>query len=152
MARILGLFPSAIRAAHSGMTATGWYNTLRQMGVAPRSSEAYALYRVAKDVVSRSAAEPFRNPNAVPSASEIGRWPSKNATGISQTVSLAYRDKVTGQIKQTWWRTVTPQGITRAAAVAQAITAYSETAENYGQELIGAVHTSAYELIPGLMP
>lgn len=151
MARILGLFPSALGAARQGMTATAWYQELRTLGIAPRSSEAYNLFRVAKDVVSRSAAEPFRSQNAVPSRDEIGQWPSKNATGIAQTVSLAYRDKVTGQIKQTWWRTVTPTGITRARAVAQAITSYSETAESYGQELIGAVHTSASELIPGLV-
>jgi hypothetical protein len=151
MARILGLFPSALGAANRGATATEWYRELRVLGIAPRQSEAYRLFGVARGIISRSAAEPFRNQNAVPTRDEIGQWPSKNATGIAQTVTLAYRDKVTGQIKQTWWRTVTPTGVTRARATAMAITAYSDTAERYGQELIGAVHTSANELIPGLV-
>lgn len=150
MARILGLLPSALVAARGGMTNRAYYQSLRQLGIAPRQSEVGRLMRVARDIVTRSPEEPFRPLNRVPSGNDLGVWPSKNATGVAQTVSLAYRDKTTGQVHQTWWRTVTPQGITREQAIATAIAAYDEHSERYGQELIGAVHTSAYTLVPGL--
>lgn len=133
------------------MTTRAYYQQLRSLGVAPRQSEVGRLMRVARDIVTRSPDEPFRPLNQVPSGSDLGMWPSKNATGVAQTVTLTYRDRVTGHIAQTWWRTVTPQGITREQAIATAINAYEAHAEDYGQDLIGATHTSAYTLVPGLV-
>lgn len=150
MPRILGLLPSALVAARGGMSANAWYNELRAEGIAPRRSEALSLYSVAKGIVVRNPDEAFRDISQVPQGPEVGQWPSKDATGIAQTVTLTYRDMATGHIQQTWWRTVTPNGITREQAMATAIGAYADHADSYGQELIGAVHTSAYELVPGL--
>ena len=151
MPRILGLLPSALIAARSGATASEYYASLRAVGAAPRSSEAHRLFGIAKNIVSRSADEPFRPLNQAPSGSDLAMWPSKGATGIAQTVSLVYRDKVTGVMNQTWWRTVTPSGIAREEAIAAAIDAYADHAERYGQDLVGAAHTSAYVLVPGLI-
>ena len=151
MARILGLLPAALAAARGGASANEFYNSLRDLGLAPRRAEALQLFKVAKGITSRTPDEPFRDLNHVPSDPEIGMWPSRKAEGIAQTVTLTYRDKITGQVQQTWWRTVTPEGITREEALATAIDAYSEHAESYDQELIGAVHTSAYRLTPGLV-
>lgn len=148
MARILGLFPSAIVAAKGGMSANAYYRELRDQGIAARRSEVLQLYKIAVGVVSRVPEEPFKNQAAVPTGPEIGEWPTRHATGIAQTVTLTYRDRTTGQIKQTWWRGVTENGITRERAIAEAIDAYSEHAEEYEQDLIGAVHTSAYRLTP----
>jgi hypothetical protein len=118
------------------------------MGYGARRSEVLQLYKIAQNVVARSAEEPFRSLQAVPLGTEMGVWPSKTATGVVQTVAITYRDRTTGQIKQTWWKTNTPNGIARETAIAQAIDAYSEHAESYNQDLIGAVHTSAYNLTP----
>jgi len=148
MARILGAFPAALIAARGGMSANAFVKELQQSGYGARRSEALALYKVAQGVVTRTAEEPFRPLNQVPLASEIGTWPTKGATGLVQTVTLTYRDRTTGSIKQTWWRNVSPNGITREEAIAGAIAAYSEHAETYEQDLIGAVHTSAYNLSP----
>lgn len=151
MPRILGLLPSALLAARQGATASEYYAALRSRGMAPRSSEAYRLYGIAKNIVSRSGDEPFKPIDQVPTGEDLVAWPSKGATGVSQTVSLTYRDKATGVLKQTWWRTVSPNGITREQAVSTAIDAYAEHADRYGQDLVGAVHTSAYLLTPGLV-
>ena len=148
MARILGAFPAALTAARGGMSANAFYRELQAQGYGARRSEVLQLFKVAQGVVTRTAEEPFRPLNAVPLQSEIGTWPSKGATGIIQRVTLTYRDRTTGTIKQTWWNTVTPNGITREEAIATAIDAYSEHAESYEQDLIGAVHTSAYNLSP----
>lgn len=151
MARILGLFPAALVAAKAGSSANAFYRSLRDLGIAPRRTEALQLFSVAKGLVARTPDEPFRALNQVPAPADMGMWPSKTATGVVQTVSLTYRDTTTGHIQQTWWKTNTPNGITREEALATAIDAYSEHAESYGQELIGAVHTSTYRLVPGLV-
>jgi hypothetical protein len=148
VARILGLFPSSLVAARGGMSANAYYKELRQLGIAARRSEVLQLFKISKSIVAGSPDEPFRNIYEVPSGSDLLTWPSRKSTGVAQTVSLTYRDMTTGQINQTWWRTVTPNGITREEALATAIDAYSEHAESYNQELIGAVHTSAYQMTP----
>lgn len=148
MARILGAFPAALIAARGGMSANAFVRELQASGFGARRTEALQLYKTAVGVVARTPDEPFRPLGGVPSGDELGTWPSRNATGVAQTVSLSYRDRTTGTIKQTWYRTVTPNGITREAAIAEAIDAYSEHAESYEQDLIGAVHTSAYNLTP----
>lgn len=151
MPRILGLFPSALTAARLGGSFREWEREVRALGLGARSSEMLKLWRVASDINIRSADEPFRDITKVPSGSEVVPWPSKKAEGLAQTVTLTYRDRTTGEIKQTWWRTVTENGITREEAIATAIDAYSEHAESYNQDIIGAVHTSAYRLSPGIV-
>lgn len=148
MARVLGLFPSALTAARGGMSANAYYRELQSLGIGARRGEVLQLFKIAKSITTRTPDEPFRNIYAVPNESETEVWPSRKSTGIAQTVTLTYRDKTTGQINQTWWRTVTENGMTREAALATAIDAYSEHAESYDQELIGAVHTSSYKLTP----
>jgi hypothetical protein len=152
MPRILGLFPSALIAARGGLSERQWEREARALGIGARSSEMLQLWRVAKSITVRSPEEPFRDISRVPRGNDIVPWPSRKATGIAQNVTLTYRDRTTGQIKQTFWRTVTPNGITREQALATAIDAYSEHAESYEQDLIGAVHTSAYRLTPDLLP
>jgi len=151
MARILGLFPAALDAARGGMSANAFIRQLSEQGIAPRRTEALQLYKIARGIVATHAEEPFRPQGAVPTANEIALWPTRRAAGIAQTVTLAYRDRTTGQIKQTWWSIKTEAGMSREAAVAAAIDAYSEHAESYDQELIGAVHTSAYRYSPGII-
>ena len=151
MARILGLFPAALTAARGGMSANAFIRELSAQGLAPRRSEALQLFKVAKGVVSSHPDEPFRPQGSVPTANETALWPTRREQGIAQTVSLTYREATTGQIKQTWWTIKTPSGIARETAIAMAIDAYSEHAESYGQDLIGAVHTSTYRYSPDIL-
>jgi hypothetical protein len=148
MARVLSAFPSALIAARGGLSANAFARQLQSEGLGVRRSELLQLYKTAVGIVARTAEEPFRDLNSVPTAAERGTWPTRDATGVAQTVTLTYRDRTTGTIKQTWYRTVTPNGVTRGEAVARAISAYSDSADNYEQDLIGAVHTSAYNLTP----
>lgn len=150
MARILGLFPAALSAARNGMSANAFYREQLSLGMGARRSEVLQLFKIANGVISRNQEEPFRPRNLAPTPEEIAQWPSRRATGVIQRVTLTYRDRTTGQIKQTYWATNNPSPITRERAIAEAIDAYSEHAESYDQDIIGAVHTSVYELVPGL--
>ena len=151
MAAILGSFPAALRAAREGMSANAFYRQLQSLGVGARRSEVLQLYKTAMGVLWTHPEEPFRPQNEVPTGSDLALWPTRREAGVAQTVTLTYRDRITGQIKQTWWTIKTESGIARETAIAQAIDAYSEHAESYSQDLIGAVHTSAYRYSPGLV-
>lgn len=151
MARILGLFPAALASARAGMSANAFYREQQLLGLGARRTEVLQLFKIARGIISRSEEEPFRNRSMAPTEEEIGQWPSRRATGVVQRVTLTYRDRTTGQIKQTYWATTNTDPLTRENAIAEAIDAYSEHAESYEQDLIGAVHTSAYRLVPGLV-
>lgn len=151
MARVLGLFPSALAASAGGMSERAWERQVRAAGLGARSSEMLNLWKIAKSITTASPQEPFRDISKVPAANETSPWPVKNAGGVIQNVTLAYRDRTTGEIKQTFYRVKSENGVTRETAMAQAIQAYSDTADDYDQDLIGAVHTSSYSLVEGLV-
>lgn len=148
MARILSVFPSALLAARNGMSGNAFYRQLQELGLGARRSEVLALYKMAKEITSKTGDSVFQDPTLVPSGDDLQQWPVRSATGIKQTVTLSYRDKTTGEISKTYYSVTSPTGITREEAVAEAIGAYNDASERYNQDLIGAVHTSAYQLVP----
>lgn len=148
MARILAAFPSALIAAEGGMSANAFYRQLQSEGMGARRSETLALFRIAKSIVARSPNEIFRDIAQAPTNEDLQVWPTKKATGIQQNVTLVYRDRTTGTLSRTFYRTTSETGIPREQAMAQAIDAYQGSADEYNQDLIGAVHTSSYRLIP----
>jgi hypothetical protein len=148
VARILGAFPGALLAASGGMSANQFYRDLQAVGYGARRSEVLALYKLARGIVARSPDEPFRPIHTAPGARELTDWPTRKATGVKQTVAITYRERATGTISRVWWSTVNPTAIAREEAMAQALDAYAEHAEQYNQELIGAVHTGAFRQIP----
>jgi len=108
----------------------------------------FELYKLARGIVSRSPEEIFRDITQVPTASEIQVWPTRKAEGFAQVVTLVYRDRTTGALAQTYWKTSNAQPMRRETAMATAISAYADHAERYNQDLVGAVHTSTYQQIP----
>lgn len=147
MARILGLLPAALVASKQGATATQFYQTLRDLGIAPRKAEAFALFKYATGITHSAGDEPFRPLGAVPAAHEMTPWPTRTATGVSQRVQLIYRDRATGSILHTYYTATSPNGITREQAVQNAIDKYSLNNEEYETDLIGAVHVGAYQQV-----
>lgn len=148
MARILGLLPAALTAARGGLSQNAFIREVQATGYGARFSEMRNLFNIAKSIVTASPEEPFEDISLAPSAGSLAAWPTKRATGIRQNVSITYRDRTTGQIKQTFYSTISENPLTREEVIARAIDAYSEHAERYEQDLIGAVHTSAYSLVP----
>jgi hypothetical protein len=148
VSRVLGLFPAALIAAAQNAGAGVFYRALRALGIAPRQSEAYALYRMAKSITAAQGNDVFMSLGDNPGDGPLPAWPTKNATGVRQNVSLVYRDRTTGQISKTFYSVVSEEGVTRESAIATAIDAYADNAEAYNQDLIGAAHTSAYQLTP----
>lgn len=148
MAKILGLFPSALVAAKGGQSANDWIKTMQSVGLSARRGEMLELFKLARGIISRSPDEIFRDITQVPTAAEIQQWPTKKATGFIQTVTLVYRNRTTGKLNQTYWKTSNPIPMRRETAMATAVSAYADHAERYNQDLVGAVHTSTYQQVP----
>lgn len=148
MASILGALPFAIRAAKEGMSANAFDRQLRELGRGARRSEVLSLFRIAKGIAARSGDEVFQDIKLNPASNPVPVWPTAKATGIHQTVALVYRDRTTGAILQTYWGTSSELGVIREQAMATAINAYADHAEEYNQDLIGAVHVAAYQNVP----
>lgn len=150
MARVLGLFPASLLAARADLSANEFYRQLRAEGIAARRSEVLALYKISRSIVATSGDEPFRDISQRPSGNQLSPWPTKKATNIRQNVTLIYRDKTTGALNRTFWSTAHEAPITREEALASSIDAYSSHSEDYNQDLVGAIHTGAYQYVPFL--
>lgn len=148
MASILGSFNAALSAANRGLSANAFAAELRQAGAGARRAEVLNLYRLARQITQQSGQEIYRDITQTPTQADIVQWPSRGATGVRQNVSLIYRDRTTGQLLRTYYSVTTENGIPREQAVATAIDTYSSHAEEYNQDLIGAVHTGAYRYTP----
>ena len=148
MPAVLSALPGALISARGGLSANQFVKYMQSLGLGGRRSEMLQLYKYAVGITRTSGDEPFRDIRQVPTASEISVWPTKKATGFAQVVTLLYRDRTTGTVQQTYWKTANPIPMVRETAMATAISAYADQAERYNQDLIGAVHTSTYQQIP----
>jgi hypothetical protein len=143
MSAILGRLGLALLSADSGVSANQFYRDLQAAGIGGRRSEVLQLYKIARGIIAKSPDEPFRDIRTAPTSSDLVPYPTRKATGIRQTVTLVYRDRITGKQLVTYHSTTSAEGVTRETAMATAINAYSDHAERYEQDLVGAVHTGA---------
>lgn len=148
MAKILGLFPSAIDAAKAGASFRAWEREVRALGLGARSSEMNQLFRIAQQAVARAGNELGSPLEGTPSGGDFQPWPTKTATGYGQTVVLTYRDKATGHLNPVYYRVTTQTPLTRQEVVNMATAAYAGSAEEYEQEMVGAVYSSTARYIP----
>lgn len=151
MARVLGLFPSALIAVRNGMSQNALIRELRALGAGARDSEVRALYRIAQATLKKSPNEPFADINLIPDLSMARPWPTVTATGVKQSVEITYRQKTTGTLITVPYQVSSENGVTRYEAIQTAINAYASKAEQYNQELVSAVHTGTFILKPAVI-
>lgn len=151
MARILSALPAALIAARNGLSAAEFARALRAAGLGARDSEVRALYKVAQQTVQKSPEEPFADLNMVPDLHTAKPWPTVSAKGVSQRVEITYRQRSTGTLITVPYSVTSEGGVTRQQAIDQAVEAYRTKAEQYDQELVGAVHTKTYQYRPAVV-
>lgn len=148
MARVGGTMPWALKFAKEQRSANAFIREMRRLGIGARDSEMRSIYRIAQEVVSRENSEPFQALNRKPRVHTLPPWGTKFATGVRQNVQLVYRNKTTGELTSTFWSVHSDKGITRQEAIDRAISEYSVHDQEYGSELQGALHVSAFRLVP----
>ena len=142
------LLGSAIRAAQEGKSAGAWLRALRAVGAGIRRAVGLELYKIARGIAAEAGQEPARDLDRVPSLAEMPPSPTRNSSGVIQTVRLVYREKITGNLREVYHNTKSENGVSRQEAIDNAIQAYAAHSEEYQNTLVGAVHTSAIRLVP----
>lgn len=143
-----GLVGLALRAVRTGTSANVWAQQLRESGAGIRRQVALRIYSQARVLAAEYGAEPTRPLDRAPTSDELRQWPTRSTGGVLQTVSLYYREKVTGNIVQRFYNVKSDQPLTRQEAVNKAIDSYALNAIRYQQDLIGAFHTGTALLVP----
>lgn len=141
------LIPLALKAVGEGWSANRFAASLRESGAGIRRQVALRVFGQARTLAAEYGQEPARPLNQVPTLEESRQWPTRASSGVLQTVSLFYRERVTGNIVQRFYNVKTEEGITRQEAIQRAIDANSGNAGRYQQELVGAVHTGTALLV-----
>jgi len=142
-----GLIGLALRAVRTGTSANTFVAQLREAGAGVRRQVGLRVYAAAKALNAEYGQEPTRPLDRPPSPDEQRSWPVRSPSGVLQTVSLFYRERVTGNIVQRFYTVKTQQGISRGEAIQRAIDANVVNAIQYEQELIGGFHTGAAEQV-----
>ena len=151
MARILSALPAALIAARNGLSAAEFGRALRAAGLGARESEVRALYKIAQETVKKSPEEPFADLNSIPDLSGARPWPTVSAKGVSQAVEITYRQRSTGTLITVPYQVHSETGVTRQQAIQEAVDKYRSKAEQYDQELVGAVHTKTFIYRPAVI-
>jgi hypothetical protein len=141
------VIPFAIKAANAGWSANQFVTALREAGAGMRRTVALKTFAQGRALAAEYGEEPTRALNAVPTFRESRQWPTRDSTGVLQTVKLIYREAVTDRVVTRFFNVKTPEGITRQEAIDRAISANADNEAQYQQTLIGAVHTGTAILV-----
>jgi hypothetical protein len=141
------VIPFAIKAAQAGYSANAFVRALADAGAGMRRAVALKVFAQGRALAAEYRQEPSRPLNAVPTFSESRQWPTRDSSGVLQTVQLTYRERVTDRLVTRFYNVKTAGGITRQEAIDQAVAANSDNADRYQQVLVGAVHTGTAVLV-----
>ena len=141
------IFAFAVRAAGEKSSANAFLRDLRAAGLGVRRAEGLKAFAQARNLVAERGAELARPLDSAPTFSEMGQWPTNGATGVLQHVQLIYRERETGNMKVVHYNMKGDSVVTRQAAIAAAIDANSEAADEYEQDLVGAAYTGSTLLV-----
>lgn len=141
------VIPFAIKAASAGYSANQFVAELRAAGAGMRRNVALRVFAQGRALAAEYRQEPTRPLNAIPTFTESRQWPTRDSSGVLQTVQLTYRERVTDRLVTRFYNVKTAGGVTRQEAIDQAVQANSDNATRYQQVLIGAVHTGTAVLV-----
>lgn len=137
----------AMRAAGEGLSANRFLSDLREAGLGVRRAVGLQVYGEARRLIAEYGQEATRPKESVPTFNETRPFPTRDKTGIIQTVQVFTREAVTGNVITHFVTIKSEGGITRQEAEDRAIDSIS-TGSNYEQEtVIGAMHTGAARLV-----
>lgn len=140
---------AVISSINAGLSATAGLRAYREAGGSVRTATWYRLHGEVQAAFSNTLSEAGRPGNRFPTEDELTPWSTVDATGYLQQVEVALRDRTTGEVYFKPFSVTGDVLLTRNAAVEEAIASYQEGADEYDEQVLGAVHVGAYELVPG---
>lgn len=138
-----------IGSLNAGLSATEGLRQFREAGGEVRTATWYRLHGEVQAAFGNTLAEAGRPGGRTPTLDETTQWSTVSATGFLQQVEVALRDRSSGEV---YFKPYSISGeglLTRNAAIEQAISSYQEGSDEYDEQVLGAIHVGAYELVPG---
>jgi hypothetical protein len=139
----------AVRALKQGLSARAGLSAYRSGGGRIADATWFRMYSEARESTLAQISELGRPLNRKPTGDEINTFTTKSATGYMQYVDIYVRDKETGLVSVRPYSLRSDRLYSRGKVVNDSLTAYSDAAEAYGEQVLGAAYMSTYELVPG---
>lgn len=143
---------AVVRSIRDGLSGA---HGLREFRSAGGHIATQTWYRVRAEVnrsLSQRINELAAPLNRRPTAAEITRMPTRNATGFIHQMEIVYRVKGTNEIGIRPFSYAIEGVVSRQTAIDYAMGMFGEGVQEgpYGdQEILGVAYTGTYELVPG---
>lgn len=139
----------AISAAKAGLSARAGLRAARDSGVSIRDSTWFRLFSNAKTAIAGASEEMSRPLDRRPVSSEIFTFDTKVGSGYLQHVNVYVRVRETGDVEVRPYSVTSDDLLRRGDVIDTAISAFSDAADRYGEQVLGAAYTGTYIMIPG---
>jgi hypothetical protein len=141
---------AAIRAVRQGLSGRAGLAAYRAGGGRIGDSTWFRLFGEVRGAVAARPAEMSAPLNRRPTSEEMLPFSNAKRPGVLQQVEVYARDMDTGEIEVLPFSVVTPTGVTRQAAVDEALDVFdADVFEGYRLSILGAVHVSAFAMASG---
>lgn len=131
-----------------GLSANEGLAQLRAMGHGVRRADWLDMVRTVRDNLDEIAASQTRTGNRRPYRKEIMFMATAGVTGFMQHVNIWVKDNDTGEIFPRPYSIRTDDLMTHDDAIETALDRYADSAEHYGQKILGATYMTTFELGP----
>lgn len=139
---------AVLDALKEGRSATSGLAAYRAAGGNVRTQTWYRLHGEVQSALAGRIGEASAPLDRAPGGDETTKWTTRNAGGFLQQVEVLVRDRATGEVMAKPFSVTGEAMLTRGEAISQALDAYMDNADEYEEQVLGAVHVGAYELVP----
>ena len=139
---------AVLDALNEGKSATAGLAAYRAAGGEVRTQTWYRLHGEVQSALAGRISEASAPLNRRPTGDEVTTWTTRNAAGYLQQIEVLVRDRQTGEVMAKPYSVTGDTMRSRGAAISEALDAYMGNADQYEEQVLGAVHVGAYELVP----
>jgi len=139
---------AAIRSVKAGMSANASLEAMKAAGLGVRRQDWLSLVREVRAALEANAIDTMQPLARAPFTTEWRVMTTATASGFMQYIDVWVKDRETGEIRIRPYSIRTDDLLTRADAVATAIDRLEQSADLYGERILGAVYTATYVLVP----
>lgn len=134
----------AAQAARQGLSANEAYRRAHAAGESMARGSFLKLYSQIKADYAQQVTEVTRPLSAKPTHAEIRPYVAAAETGYMQYVDVFVKDRATGEVHPRPYGIRTDELLTRGDVIETALARYTQHAEAYGEQVLGAAYTSTY--------
>lgn len=141
---------AVLDAIASGQSASSSLAAYRAAGGEVRTQTWYRLHGEVQASLGDRISEAAAPLNRRPTGDEVQTMSTRTASGFLQQVEVLVRNRQTGEVEAKPFSVTGDRLVSRGAAVSQALDTFAAGVEegNYSEQVLGAVHVGAYELVP----